>query len=182
MANSLVTGAEFNSFEDFEQALKNYCDNTRVNGKPIEFTHLSLKYIPNDTFESAKQQRLVYQWKSERCKLKPSTGCPAEYKLVLHTKSNDNHVLQLDRFDDNHNNHAEFVDAKLPAHKKSTTNSNDKLTSILKKIMDQCGTMPQPNLDGYAEIFGNFLKRINENVTFKVEFTDYPSGFGEWIC
>lgn len=185
MANLLRNGAEFNSHEDFENAIAQYCRNTLVNGQPVEFIHSSAKYIPENAFANDVKQRLVYQSKSRRCACHQSAGCTAKYKLVLHAKVNGDHVLKLENFQGNHNNHVAFTtltgaaNSAAPAlaapQQKPTTNQNNKLKSVIANIMQCCENMPQPQADGVEAILVNLLDRMQKNVTYRVDFTDEPS-------
>lgn len=185
MAHLLNFGAEFDSFDAFEQALEQYCQATQVNGKPVEFIQSTCKYIKNDMFPNDQQQRLRYVMKAGRCKFFEKTPCKAEYKLRLHRKVDGDHVLRLEKFYGDHSSHIEFVkyDAAMSPKPQTPNDSNDskyELQSFATKIFHRAETMSKAQCASISEILGNLWNRMEKNITYKVDFSDYPSENGEF--
>lgn len=186
MAHLLHFNAEFYSFDDFERALAQYCQTTHVDNQPIQFIQSTCKYIKNDVFESDKQNRLKYQMIAGRCKYAKKTPCSASYKLVLHLKSNGDHVLRLDTFHGDHSSHNEIekFDAKLtptptPMNPNEPHHSADKLQLLMTKVCNRAKTMSADQCKEITEILGNLWDRMEKNIMFKVDFSDYPSASSE---
>lgn len=177
MANLLYVGAEFDSYDGFNDALDNYCQHTKVNDKKVAFVHTSSQLIKGDFFDSAIQNRLKYKSVTGRCKLHETTGCQAVYKLAIFIKLDGNHVLRLDQFEGQHGSHVPIVPNR-PAAKANSAKVSE-LKKICKKISNRCETLPQEQMDAYNQIFETLLDRIESSRTFKVEFVEYTRGFGE---
>lgn len=184
MANLLSTGDEFNSYIEFENAFKQYCQSTRVNGERVKFIHSASKYITGDKIPKDTKERLRYERKAERCKHSGKSDCKASFKLSLHAKSPFNYVLRLDQFERNHGDHVlaaeSSVVTSVPQQKPKIT-VDHKMESIVKKILDQTETLSKQQSDAIANILDNLLKRMEKNHTYRVDFIDYPSDAGELI-
>lgn len=185
MANSLHIGAEFDSYDDFKQAFKRYCQTTKVNGEPVKFVHFRAKYIKNYSVPSGVQQRLQYIMKRERCEFAGKTSCRAAYELVLHTKPNGDRILRLKKFHGEHNSHLVLVQSNPESTPKamdqSDSSSQEKLKKVVKKIQDSVKNWPDSKYDPIAEILENMWDRTMKNITFKVDFTDYPPENGKFL-
>lgn len=182
MANLLFVGAEFDSYDNFNRAIAQYCQTTQVNGEFVKFVK-NAKCIKIDKFPKEKREQLIYSSLSGRCKWYKNTGCAAGFTLMLCQNGNGEDVLRLTKFLDAHNNHAIIAPINAPQPNGSNVSNvkMDKLQLVMTNILEHAKKMPEIQRNAVVDVLENLSMRMEENIMYKVDFTDFATEIGELI-
>lgn len=64
----MYLGAEFGSYAEFKNALKQYCASTQINGEPVSFIRFKSSTLKNANFDEDAQAEFKYMNSHYRCK------------------------------------------------------------------------------------------------------------------
>lgn len=171
MSHSLRQGANFATFAAFNTAFQRYCNETKIDGEPVEFIHTNAILIKDGEFGANAKNRLIYKSRMGHCKHRLNevngliSGCEARYKLLLVTYANGETVLRLAQFEGAHRHH---------------TNASDdfqrRLSNVLSDISRATVNLEAPQQEAILHVVQKLLNCTAKCCGFTVHFTETVNG------
>lgn len=160
MSQSIVLGAEFQSYRDFKTVLDKYCQQNAISDTPLAFVKQNQKRLLTNTFgnDLLDQQtidRFVYKSLSMICMHHRSNstnkdGLFCEGRITIRYVRSKN-VLQISSFTTRHSNHKTVGIAQQPnLHSSVDSSHNENSTSLRTAQLDRIFAMIQQMHDDGA--------------------------------